>query len=349
MRALVSDLRLSAGFAFSSTPIATGVELALELERGGFERVWIEEAWREPVVPVAATTLGTTSIGVATGIAQIFPVNPVVVAQQAAQLDEISCGRFTLGLGLGASFVVERWFGVDYERPLTRAREFIEVVRGVLASPENGPFSYEGAVFNVRKYRLPFAERAPRVPIYLAAVGPKMQELAGEVADGIVVGALHSPRYMELVQERLATGAQRGGRSAADVDVAYFLPCAVSHDSARARELVKWTLAYTAQYPHYQKILVDEGLEDEVERIYRSLRERDFEGAHAAVTDEMVDRFTVAGTIDECRQQLRRYADYPGVPVLSLIPFRIGEDEVVESLRLSAQGLTAAGTRATTT
>lgn len=339
----MSEVRLSAAFAFSSTPIAKTVEMAHHLERGGFERVWIEEAWREPVVPVAATVLGTSTIGVATGIAQIFPVNPVVVAQQAAQLHEISSGRFLLGLGLGASFVVERWFGTEYARPRTRAREFIEVVRGVLTSPDDGPFSYDGSIFKIHKYRLPFAERAPRVPIYLAAIGPRMQELVGEVADGIVVGALHSQRYMEGMRERLEAGARRAGRDPDDIEVAWFLPFAVSNDSQRARDLVKWTLAYTAQYPHYQKVLEAEGFGEDAEQIFKLLRQRDFEGAHAAVPEDMVEQFAVAGTVDECRQQLRRYANYPGVPILTLIPFRVSEDEVVESLRLTADGFARAG------
>lgn len=328
--------RLSASLIFSRTPIAEIAELAGEFERGGFERVWLGEAWREPIVPLTALALATETIGVGTAVSQIYPVNPVITAQQAAQLQEVSCGRFALGLGLGAGFVVERWFGVAYERPLRRAREFIEILRGVLASPEHGPFTYEGELLSTRKYLLPFAEHAVDVPIHLAAVGPKMQELAGELADGIVVGALHSEEYMAQTQAHLAAGAARAGRDVDEVEIWYYLACCVSEDGERARRLARRNLVYLAQYPHYHNVYEREGLGATSARIASLVREREMDKAEAEVTDEMIERFCVAGTPAECREQLRRFEAYPGVPILHLIPFRIEEDEVRESMRLAA-------------
>ena len=328
--------RLSSSLIFSRTSIAEIVELAGALERGGFERVWLGEAWREPVVPMAAVALGTERVGIGSAVSQIYPVNPVIVAQQAAQLQELASGRFALGLGLGAGFVVERWFGVPYERPLRRAREFVEILRGVLASPEEGPFTYEGELLSTRKYVLPFATEAVAVPIHLAAVGPKMQELAGELADGIVVGALHSQGYMDETQERLAAGAARAERDVDEVQIWYYLTCCVSEDGERARELARRSLVYLAQYPHYLKVYEREGVGEVAREMAALVRERRMAEAEAHVTDDMIERFCVAGTPAECRDQLRRFASYPGVPILHMIPFRIHEDEVRESVRLSA-------------
>ncbi|AIJ21265.1 luciferase-like protein [Amycolatopsis methanolica 239] len=340
---------LSASLIFSRTPLAELVGLARRLEDAGYHRVCFGEAWREPVVPMTATLAATSRIGVGSAISQIYPVNPVVTAQQAAQLQELGAGRFTLGLGLGAGFVVERWFGVPYERPLRRTREFIEVVRGVLGSAEHGPFSYEGEIFRVRKYRLPFAEQAVGVPIHLAAIGPRMQELAGELADGIIVGSLHSPRSMEETKRRIDIGADRADRDPNEVALWYYLTCCVSNDSERARALARRSLVYLTQYPHYRCVYAEEGFGALAERIAGLARERAMERAEAAITDEMIDRFCIAGTVAECRDQLRRYAGYPGSPVLHLVPFRIEEDEVVESFRLAAQLAQApAGARATT-
>lgn len=329
--------RLAASLVLSTTPLATQVELVRRLEAGGFDRVFFGEAWREPVVPMAAALLGTSTVGVGSAISQIYPVHPVVVAQQAAQLDELAPGRFSLGLGLGASFVVERWFGVPYDRPLRRAREFADVVRGVLASPEEGPFTYSGELFSVTRYRLPFAETAVRVPVHLAAVGPAMQTLAGEVADGVVVGALHSERTMEQTVARLGRGAARRGRTLDDLTIWYYLACCVSTDPDRARAMARRSLVYLAQYPHYRAVYAEEGFAAEAETIAQLVRQKEMDRAEREVTDEMIGRFAIAGTVAECRDQLRRYAGYPGVPVLHLIPFRMDEAEVQESFRLATE------------
>lgn len=328
--------RLSSSLIFSKTGIDEIVDLAVEFETGGFERVWMGEAWREPVVPLAALAMRTETIGLGTAVSQIYPVNPVIMAQQAAQLQELSGGRFALGLGLGAGFVVERWFGVSYVRPLRRAREFIEILRGVLASPEHGPFTYEGELLSTTKYQLPFAEQAVTVPIHLAAVGPKMQELAGELADGIIVGALHSQGYMDEMQERLAAGAAKAERELDEIQIWYYLACCVSEDGDRAHQLARRNLVYLAQYPHYQKMYEREGFGPVSERIAALVRERKMVEAEAEISDEMIERFCVAGTQAECRDQLRRFERYPGVPILHMIPFRIEEDEVRESMRLAA-------------
>lgn len=333
----MGDRRLAASLIFSSTPLAEQVGLAQTLEAAGFNRIFFGEAWREPVVPLAATLGATSTVGVGSAISQIYPIHPVIAAQQAAQLDELGPGRVSLGLGLGASFVVERWFGVPYERPLRRAREFTDVVRGVLASPENGPFSYDGEVFRVRKYRLPFASARPRIPIHLAAVGPKMQTLAGEVADGVIVGALHSEAFMGQVVDRLATGAKRRGRDVDDVSIWYYLACCVSTDGERARALARRSLVYLAQYPHYRRVYEAEGFGETAATIADLVRAKAMDEAEAKVTDDMIERFAIAGTVEQCRTQLQRFDGYPGTPILHLVPFRMEEDEVLESFRLAAQ------------
>lgn len=328
---------LAASLIFSETPLGEQVELARLLEARGFERVFFGEAWREPVVPMAAALAATSTVGIGSAISQIYPVNPVITGQQLAQLDEIGPGRVSVGLGLGAAFVVERWFGVPYARPLRRAREFADVVRGVLASPEEGPFSYDGEIFTVRRYRLPFVDRSPRIPIHMAAVGPRMQTLAGEVADGVIVGALHSERTMEQTVERLAEGARRRGRTVDDLSVWFYLACCVSADGDRARALARRSLVYLAQYPHYRAVYAAEGLGEVANTIADLVRRKEMDQAEKHVTDEMVERFAVAGTVAECRDQLRRFASYPGTPVLHLIPFRVGEEEVRESFRLASE------------
>jgi alkanesulfonate monooxygenase SsuD/methylene tetrahydromethanopterin reductase-like flavin-dependent oxidoreductase (luciferase family) len=322
-----------------TTPIGEAVAHVELLESLGFESAWLGEAFREVVVPLSAAAARTSRIDLHSGILQIYPVHPVVVAQQAAQLAQLSGGRFGLGLGLGAGFVIERWFGLGYDRPLRRMREFLEVVRGVLRAPAEGPFSYEGEIFRVHRYPLPFMEEPVDVPLHIAAVGPQMQRLAGELADGIVVGGINSPAHLAEVQENLAIGAERAGRDVAEIDIVYTVPCAVWDDADRARELGKGSIVYSTQYPHYRRVWKSEGYEDVTTAIAERVRAHDMDAALALVTDEMMDRYAVAGTAEQCRAQLERYRDYPGRPILSLMPFRMSDEEIMASLRAAARGL----------
>jgi alkanesulfonate monooxygenase SsuD/methylene tetrahydromethanopterin reductase-like flavin-dependent oxidoreductase (luciferase family) len=321
------------------TPLGETLEHVRLLEELGFPVVWMGEAFREVVVPLAAAAASTSRVELGSGILQIYPVHPVMVAQQAAQIAQASDGRFVLGLGLGVGFVIERWFGVEYERPLTRMREFLQVVRGIHRAPADGPFSFEGKVFNVRKNPASFLAEPVHVPLYLAAIGPKMLELAGELADGVVIGAVNSPEYMAHVQERLAAGAERAGRDVRDVDIVYGIPCAVDEDEERAVQIGRGTLVYSTQYAHYQGVWRREGHIELVEEIAAHVRAHEMDAALGLVPDELLWRYTVTGTPAQCAQRIQRYADYPGRPILSLLPFRMSDDEAMEALRAGARAL----------
>jgi alkanesulfonate monooxygenase SsuD/methylene tetrahydromethanopterin reductase-like flavin-dependent oxidoreductase (luciferase family) len=321
------------------TPLAETLAHFELLESRGFDSAWVGEAFREVVVSLAAAATRTERLRLGSGILQIFPVNPVMVAQQAAQLAELSDGRFALGVGLGADFVVERWFGVDYDRPLLRMREFIEIVKGVLAAPARGPFTFSGEVFSVRNYPLPFATEPVEVPIYLAAVGPQMQRLAGELADGIVVGGVNSEAHLAEVEANLARGAERTGRDPSEVEIVYGVPCAVWPESERARELGRGTIVYSTQYPHYRRVWESEGHGELAARIAAHVRAHEMDAAVALVDDDLLDRYTVTGTPAEARASLTRYRRYPGRPLLSLMPFRMSDEEAMEALRVGAREL----------
>jgi alkanesulfonate monooxygenase SsuD/methylene tetrahydromethanopterin reductase-like flavin-dependent oxidoreductase (luciferase family) len=326
-------MSLGVAMAFGATPVPGIARWAQECERAGASSVWLGEAWRELAVPLAATAQATRHAQIGAGVMQVFPAHPVLAALQAVQLQELSNDRFELGVGLGAGFVVERWFGLPYERPLTRAREFIEVVRGAIASRHGEPFSYQGEIFRAHRYRMPFGEETADVPILLAAVGPKMLELAGEVADGVVLGALHSPEYLAEVRRRLARGAERTGRDPSRLTVHAFVICAADADIQHARTLARASLAYSAQYPHYRRRLQDEGFGELGDRIAERVRAHDQVGALDLIDDAMVDRFAVAGTPAQCRDRLARVT--PGIDEvkLTLVPFRIDETEAAARIR----------------
>jgi alkanesulfonate monooxygenase SsuD/methylene tetrahydromethanopterin reductase-like flavin-dependent oxidoreductase (luciferase family) len=250
----------------------------------------------------------------------------------------VSNDRFALGLGIGAGFVVERWFGVPFERPLRRMREFVAVVRGALESRNGEAFSFDGDVFHVRKYRMPLPPGAT-VPLFMAAVGPRMLELAGEIADGVMLGGIHSPAYLEEVRERITIGAERVGRDVSEFQIHAFVICATSEDSLSARGLARASIAYSAQYGHYRSRLEQEGFAGLADRIAEHVRRHEQTEALALVSDEMVDRFAIAGTEEECREQAARMEGTVDEIVLTLVPFRISEREAADGVLSAARAL----------
>ncbi|WP_158555805.1 LLM class flavin-dependent oxidoreductase [Peribacillus glennii] len=325
---------LSIWLITQKTPISKVTELAQKAEGNGFDAVWFAEAWRETIVPLTAIAMKTNTIKFGSGVGQIFPNNPTTLALQGINLQELSNGRFVMGLGLSTPFVVENWYGSHYGRPLRQMRESIEVIQGIQASESGNRFSYDGELFKIKKYKSPVKMENP-FPVYMAAIGPKMLQLAGEIADGLVIGALHSPRYLEEnVFPNLKIGAERSGRDLTNLQMIYGQICSISHNKKEAYDRARKSIMYTAQYPHYQRVMQQEGFSEEVKVINQAIEQRDYEKAANLITDKMVEHFTITGEPDECREKLQKYQDYPGMPMLTLIPFRVSEDEVIQNMEL---------------
>jgi 5,10-methylenetetrahydromethanopterin reductase len=325
---------LSIWFITQETPIMKITELAEKAEKNGFEAVWFAEAWRETIVPLTAISMKTKTIKFGSGVGQIFPNNPTTLALQGTNLQELSNGRFIMGLGLSTPFVVENWYGSRYQRPLRQMRETIEVIKGIQTSKSGNRFSYDGELFKIKNYKLPIIMEKP-FPVFMAAIGPKMLQLAGEIADGLVIGALHSPKYLsENVYPNLKIGAEQSGRDLSNLEIIYGQICSISHNRREAYDRARKSLMYTAQYPHYQRVMEQEGFGEEVKVISQALELRDYEKAANLITDKMVDHFTIAGEPDECREKILKYRDYPGMPMLTLIPFKVSEQEVIENMEL---------------
>lgn len=327
----------------AAEPITGGprklAHLATKAEQANIGNFYAMEAWRETIVPMTACALHTQNIKLGTAVMQIYPVNPVMVAIQAAELQQTSAGRFSLGLGLGGKFVVSRWYGVSHDRPLRRMREFIEIIRGVHASAGGQPFSYRGQIFDLRKYHLG-DEPVLDVPINIAAVGPKMQELAGELSDGVMIGPLHSTEYLDRVWHRLAIGASRSGRNATDIQVYYHQITACHTDIEQACALARRSIIYLAQHEPYVKQFQLLGFGTEAVEINGLVRQHMYERAERLVTDTMLERLTVFGSPSECRRQLRSCKYAEAIPILMLVPFRTPENQILDSYEILIDGLT---------
>lgn len=309
------------------------VELASRAEAQGFESVWAPEFHNHSgSLALAAAALQTERIELGTAIAWAFGRSPLLTAVTALDLDEMSGGRFRLGLGTGTRRMRTDWLGADADRPARRVRETIEAIRAVWRAQNAGAIEYEGEL--VRLSVRPYArldQVRPTIPVYLAAVNEGMARVAGAVADGVIAHPMATVRYIdEVMRPAIAAGAQREGRSASEIEVADWVLVAVSDDAERARADAARQIAFHATVRTYDRVLELHGFGELAARIRELWKRFDLESMTALVSDEMLSAMAVVGSAEECRQQLgerARSADLLllGAPVVATEPGRVRE------------------------
>jgi len=317
------------------------VELARRAEAAGFESAWAPEFHNHSgVLALAGAALETDRIELGTGIAWAFGRSPLLTAVTALDLDEMSGGRFVLGLGTGTRRMRTHWLGAPDERPATRLRETIEAVREVWKSSQAGAVRYDGELvqLDVRPYGRAGQVR-DEIPVYVAAVNEGMTRIAGAVADGVVAHPMATPRYIdEAMRPAIDQGAQHADRAGSAVAVADWVIVAVSDDAEQAREDAKRQIAFHATVRTYDRILELHGFDAVAAQIRELWRSFDLAGMTALVTDEMLDEMAVAGTAADCRTALQKReasADRMllGAPVVATDPDRIRDyhDAILET------------------
>jgi 5,10-methylenetetrahydromethanopterin reductase len=294
-------------------PIRDGMDYVRHAEEAGFEAVWQAESRlvREATVPMAAFAAVTERIKVGSGVVNCWTRNVGLMAATFVTLDDLAPGRVMLGIGAWWEPLATK-VGVRRERPLTAMREYLQVVRRLVAM-EN--VTFHGGYVDVQDIQIDIVhgDRSPRhVPIYLGATGMQMMELAGEVADGVLLNYLVGPRYDATALEHLAAGAARSGRTVLDIDRPQLVVCSLDEDRElaldRARELVT---QYLGQQPHIMKASgVDQSLLDEIGQVLTwPASEQEIRRAMALVPDEVVQMITASGTPEECRAKVREYVE----------------------------------------
>lgn len=285
----------------------------------GYDSFWIPEAWGyEAFSLLTEIALGTKRIKIGTGIVNVFSRSPGLMAMQAASLDEISGGRLLLGLGTSGLRVIEGFHGLAYKRPLTRLRQYIQVVQTLMAG---GRLDDAGAdLWEFRHFKLEMTPLRSRVPIYCACLNDNAIRTVGELADGWM--PTFWP-YDQLGTGRalLAEGAAKSGRDVAEIVTAPFttvIPQPDSESSYRmARELISFYIGGMGTY--YHALLCRMGFETNADLVRKLYLERKKEEAAAAISDEMLDALVIAGDPDFCRQRLGQWrAAGVGLPILGL-------------------------------
>lgn len=276
---------------------------AAELERLGYDQIWVpdERLLRNVYVALATIAGATSRIGIATGITNPYTRHPAMTAAAIATVDELSGGRATLGLGAGAGLDA---FGIDRRSPARALREAVEIVRELTSGRrvERG----SGAMFPVTA-SLDFAPLRP-VPVYLAARGPRILRLAGETADGVIIGGLARPAGIRYARSQVERGLADAGRSAGDVDVVSWLYVSVDDDVERARLAVAKIVlvSLVSSRPILDRLGVDlpGRLRDHLDRTGWAFPRETPEQAAALLTDELLDTFAIFGTPADCVRRL---------------------------------------------
>jgi F420-dependent oxidoreductase-like protein len=321
-------MRLGLVSGYSGPRMQNTIDLILEAERLGFDSVWSGEAWGSDVITFLAFVGARTSrIKLGAGIMQMHARTPAMTAMTAMTLDGLTNGRFIIGLGPSNPQVVEGWHGVPYGKPLQRYREYIAILRKILA--REAPLEFDGKEYQI-PYRGPGASGLgkplksilhgrPDMKIYTASIGPKGIELAAEIADGLLPVWMSPDWYDQLYRPHLEAGFARagGGRSLKNFDLAPYVTCVMGNDLDQCRAPVKASLALYIGgmgarnknfYNSYVRNFGYEELATKLQDLYLSGKKNE---AQAAVPDELADAVALIGPKERIRDQLAKWKASP--------------------------------------
>lgn len=306
---------------YSGKTIDLPMDIILEAERLGFDSAWVAEAWGNDTVSAAAWVLARTErLRVGSGIMQIPARTPAMTAMTAMSLAQLSAGRFILGVGASGPQVAEGWHGQPYEDPLQRTREYIEIVRMIMA--RQAPLTYDGEIYQL-PYRGPGSTGLGKplksilradtsIPIYTASFTPAGFRLSGELADGVIPAFL-SPAKMDFVVGHVEQGFAEAGRSRGfeDFDIAPFVHFCLGDDIEVCRESTRQKLALYvggmgARRKNFYKDFASRlGYADAAEKIQDLYLSGQHREAVKAVPAALIDEISLVGTEDRIREQAR--------------------------------------------
>ena len=292
----------------------TVVSVAQEMESVGAASVMLAEAGRSAVTQAAAVIAATDEIEVGTYVVNAFARSPWLTGLTARDLDEMSGGRFVLGVGTGNVHFNDWYMGIDSSKPLAAMRDFVQIVREVVAAPAGSRVTYNGPVYEMGKWRATYAPLRSSVPVYLSASGPQMMRLAAEVSDGIGVGIMASVEFMrDIVRPNAVASAEAGGREGSELRFPMGALVSVNQDSEAARDAARASICglfHPVPHPYYDSQMRQQGFSEAANMLSELMPEGRTSEAKQLLPEEIVDSLTISGTPSECS---RRIAQYEGV------------------------------------
>ncbi|MET9979414.1 LLM class F420-dependent oxidoreductase [Streptomyces microflavus] len=327
--------------------------VAQEADRLGYDVCWAAEAYGSDAPTVLTWVAAQTeSIDVGSAIMQIPARQPAMTAMTAATLDSLSGGRFRLGLGVSGPQVSEGWYGVKFDKPLARTREYVEIVRKAMTRER---LSYEGQHWTLplpggpgKPIKLTVHPEREHIPLYIAAIGPKNLEQTGEIADGALLIFPSAEHLEETALTYLRAGREKAGKTMEGFDVSPTLPLAVGDDVKGLADMFR---PYTALYVggmgsrkqnFYNQLAQRMGYEKEAAEIQDKYLDGDKAAAAAAVPHQLIDQTTLLGPIERIAERMQAYAA-AGVTTLNLAPAGFTLEERLTALRAGTDALERSG------
>ena len=324
------------------------VEVVKAAESAGYESVWAAESYGSDVVSVLAWLAPqTTTINLGAAILQVPARPPAAAAMAGATIDKLSGGRFMFGFGPSGPQVSEGWYGVPYAKPWGRTREYIEVVREIIA--REGPVDHQGEHYQLplpggegKALKLNFHPLRNEIPVFVGAIGRKSVEMAAEICDGWIPIFFSVDAFESTWGEHLEAGFAKGGRQRSDLEVSPSLQVAIDGDLEAAKSVVKAGLVLyfggmgSRKTNFYVDLAHRFGFGDVADEVQRRYQDGDRGGAYEAMPDEIVEATSLVGTEEEVAERVERFRG-AGIDRLIVSPVHVERDQQLHTLeRLAA-------------
>jgi probable F420-dependent oxidoreductase len=326
-------MRLDAGLAVEGKHLPTIDEVGRAAESLGFAGLWTSETKHDSFLPLAVAANSTRTLDLGTSIAIAFSRSPMTTAQVSWDLQDLSGGRFILGLGTQVKAHIERRFSMPWGRPVARLKDYILALRAIWQSFQTeGSLDYEGEFYRhtlMTPFFNPGPIEHPEIPIYIAGVNTRLAKLAGELCDGFHVHPFHTLEYVrQIVKPAIAEGAKKKERKPEDIKLAtsvFIITGKTEEELEEQREKIRAQAAFYASTPSYRIVLEAHGWEDTGEELGKLARDKKWDEMPGLVTDEMLRAFAVEAAPDEIGSALKER--YEGLidRVSLYLPFVPGE------------------------
>ena len=306
-------MKLDASLGVEGKNLRCAGDAARAADALGFVGLWTSETKHDPFLPLAIAANETERIELGTSIAVAFSRSPMEVAQTAWDLQDLSGGRFILGLGTQVKAHIKRRFSMPWDRPVSRLREYILALRAIWHSFQlEGPLIFEGEFYRhtlMTPFFNPGPIEHPEIPVYIAGVNTRLATLAGELCDGFHVHPFHSPEYVRrTVKPAIASGAEKAGRDPEEIELATSVFVVTGKKRAEIedqREKARAQISFYASTPTYRTVLEAHGWEGVGERLGKLARDKQWNEMPRLISDEMLYAFAIEAPPDEAGSALK--------------------------------------------
>ena len=320
------DIEFNSG---AQLPLDAIPELAQLAEEHGFDCAWGGEANnKDPTVMLSAIAAVTKRLKIGSAVYHILGRTPATLALQAAGLDELSCGRFFLGIG-SSNPTIAKWHGQTMDHPLGRVEEYIGIVRAAMRGEK---LDFRGKYFTAQNFKVAFKPSGRVIPLYLAAFGPKMSRLAGRISDGVLIN-MANPAEIRRIAGEVRQGARETGRNPNSVEIICKIRCSIAQNYATARDALSHALAYYALADYYRELLGRMGFAGEVEAMRVAWKSDGFHAARRLITDRMFSSLPLVAATSalEVVEQIKPYVDAGATRII--LPYVAASDDLVNEMK----------------